>query len=1147
MEPILKEIFQKPIDRPIDGVIKADDEESIFNELEEYVITSEIEKNINNFLYEYNNFTNKNGVWISGFFGSGKSHLLKILSLLLENKKIDNKYPSEILSSKISNDVFLKSEIEKATIIPSKSILFNIDQKAAIISKQEIDALLTVFQSVLDEMCGYYSSDGYIAKFERDLDKKGLFNNFKNEFKKYSSDGITWEEGREEIGFCSEAVSKAFAKVSNQSDAACENIIETYLNSYKVSIDDFAGQVREFIDKQEKDFRLNFFIDEVGQFIADNAKLMVNLQTIAETLNTNCKGRAWIIVTAQEALDKVVGDVSSQQANDFSKIMARFDIRMPLTSQNVAEVIQKRLLSKNEKSLPLLEKIYSKESNNFGTLFNFSENSVNFRNFTDQDNFINSYPFIPYQYELFRESIKGLSEHNKFEGKHSSVGERSMLGVFRDVVISISDNQIGKLPTFDLMFKGIESALKSSVVTSIGVAENNIDNSLAIRILKILFLVKYYRQFKPTLNNLRILLIDKFEINFVEFNKSIIEALELLEKQTYIRRNNEEYEFLTDEEKDIEEEIKNTEIEINDIQKELSKVIFQRIISFAKIFDESSGNNFNYSKKIDNELYGQDYDLKINIITPFFQSDKKNSNLLFDVFNDDELIIKLPEDNKLFKEIEIYKKTEKFIIQNNRSGIDSIKLGILDQKGINNRERMDRIIISLQTLINEATLIIGDKTLDIKNTNHNQRIKEAFKFLVDKVYYNLSILNNHKYKSEDISGFYVSAKGGLSATNAQIEIFNYVNSRSKNSLRVSLKTIEEHFKRKSYGWSEIAILANIAGLLACKKVDLICDGNLVLEEDLINYLKNSRLRGNIIVQIKKEVSPEKTENLKIFFKDFFENIPTGKDASDLAEEIKNGLIILDKKLKGYKSQIMNFPFIEKYQEEFNLISNISESNTNEIINYLSSENNLIDIKINTIDPLSKFIDGNQGKIYSDVFIFHKNNKDNFIFLENDKAKRISQILNDPKCFLDNKIPVLKKLKTELEEEIIQIKIEETNRVVENFNSIKKQLNSIPQFNDAEEVKKEKIIDQIDQKILEIKKAIIISSIQAIYQNFEDIILPSLIEELDIKEDKKIVAISSLKFTKKKIILESEEDVIEHIKEYKKTILNEIISGNKIKI
>jgi len=129
MELNLKDIFEKRIDRPIDGVIKADDQESILNELEEYVITNEIGKNINYFLQEYNNYSNKNGVWISGFFGSGKSHLLKILSLLLENKAIENNYPSEILSSKISNDVFLKSEIQKTTNIPSKSILFNIDQK----------------------------------------------------------------------------------------------------------------------------------------------------------------------------------------------------------------------------------------------------------------------------------------------------------------------------------------------------------------------------------------------------------------------------------------------------------------------------------------------------------------------------------------------------------------------------------------------------------------------------------------------------------------------------------------------------------------------------------------------------------------------------------------------------------------------------------------------------------------------------------------------------------------------------------------------------------------------------------------------------------------------------------------------------------
>ena len=514
-----------------------------------------------------------------------------------------------------------------------------------------------------------------------------------------------------------------------------------------------------------------------------------------------------------EALDKVVGDVYSQQANDFSKIMARFDIRMPLTSQNVSEVIQKRLLSKNQKSLPFLEQIYSKESNNFGTLFNFSENSVNFKNYLNQDNFIQCYPFVPYQYDLFRESIKGLSDHNKFEGKHSSVGERSMLGVFRDVLISISDNQIGKLPSFDLMFKGIESALKSSVLTSITVAENNIGNDLAVRILKILFLVKYYRQFKPTLNNIRILLIDKFNINFIEFNKLISEALELLEKQTYIRRNNEEYEFLTDEEKDIEEEIKNTEIDSTDLQSELSRIIFQRLIINSKISHEESGNNFNFAKKIDGELQGQDHEISINVITPINELFEEDEALTLQSINTDELIIKLPDNNLLFQEILLFKKTEKFILQNQRSGLDSIKMGILEQKGIRNREMMSSIENGLQNLLSDAKLILRGEILEIKNNNSSLRLKEACKKLIEKVYFNISILRNHKYKDDDIKNFYLSAKNGLQPTEAQQIIYDYINAQKKNNQRNKLKTIIDWFSKKNYCLSILATLANVAGLI----------------------------------------------------------------------------------------------------------------------------------------------------------------------------------------------------------------------------------------------------------------------------------------------------------------------------------------------
>ena len=103
----LRTLFSKPIDRPIDGVIKADDESSLLNELEEYVVTNEIAKNISKFLSEYNQYTHKNGVWISGFFGSGKSHLLKMLSIVLEDKNVEEQRASDIFLQKLGLHIFL--------------------------------------------------------------------------------------------------------------------------------------------------------------------------------------------------------------------------------------------------------------------------------------------------------------------------------------------------------------------------------------------------------------------------------------------------------------------------------------------------------------------------------------------------------------------------------------------------------------------------------------------------------------------------------------------------------------------------------------------------------------------------------------------------------------------------------------------------------------------------------------------------------------------------------------------------------------------------------------------------------------------------------------------------------------------------------
>ena len=577
----LKTIFKKPVDRPIEGVIKADDEASLRLEIEEYVLTNEVEKRLESFLDAYNNYEGANGVWVSGFFGSGKSHLLKMLALLLENREIDGVPAIDLFLPKCVDNEILRGDLKRAVAIPSKSILFNIDQKADVISKTQIDALLAVFVKVFDEMCGYYGKQGHIAQFERDLDSRGLYEEFKTAYQVIS--GKDWHKGREQALLESQSIAKAYAKVTGDPETAALGILDKYRSQYRVSIEDFADQVKAYVDRQSPDFRLNFFVDEVGQYIAENVKLMTNLQTIAESLATKCRGRAWVIVTAQEDMNTVVGEMGHQQSNDFSKIQARFANRMKLTSADVAEVIQKRLLLKNDEGVQLLSDVYHSQANNFKTLFDFADGSQTYRNFQDRDHFIHSYPFIPYQFALFQAAIANLSQHNAFEGKHSSVGERSMLGVFQQVAIQIGSHEIGQLATFDQMFEGIRTALKTNIQRAILQSEKHLDSPFAIRLLKTLFLVKYVKEFKPTLRNLCVLMLDGFNQDLPQLRKTVEEALNLLEQQTYIQRNGEFYEYLTDEEKDVEQEIKNTEVESTEVAAELEKIVFDHVIKNKKI------------------------------------------------------------------------------------------------------------------------------------------------------------------------------------------------------------------------------------------------------------------------------------------------------------------------------------------------------------------------------------------------------------------------------------------------------------------------------------------------------------------------------------------------------------------------------------
>src|SRR5690606_7432620 len=108
---------------------------------------------------------------------------------------------------------------------------------------------------------------------------------------------------------------------------------------------------------------------------------------------------------------------------------------------------------------------------NFRTLFDFVEGR-HYPNYRDEEHFVGTYPFVAYQFPLFQAAIEGISDHNIFEGRNSSVGERSMLGVVQEVATALKDEPLGKLASFDQMFAGIRASLKSASQRAILNAEN---------------------------------------------------------------------------------------------------------------------------------------------------------------------------------------------------------------------------------------------------------------------------------------------------------------------------------------------------------------------------------------------------------------------------------------------------------------------------------------------------------------------------------------------------------------------------------------------------------------------------------------------------------------------------------------------------
>lgn len=1156
----INSIFQKNINRNIETVIKADDRDHISDEVAEYVITNEISKKIREFFSAYNSYAGANGVWISGFFGSGKSHLLKILSYVLENKEFEGYSSGDLFAEKIEDDQMLKGDVLAACKIPSESILFNIDQQAQITSKEDANAILEVFYKVFYDHLGYYGFIPHVAEFEMWLDDEGILDDFKNKFK--SKNGNQWDDVRKNYFDIKlqQDLSAVLGEIKNVGPEDYIDVLDKLEENHKQSIEDFCNRVQQYISKQERGFRLNFFVDEVGQYISDNTKLMLNLQTIAESLATKTKGSSWILVTSQEDMEAIVGDMNKSQQNDFSRIQARFKIKIPLTSANVDEVIEKRLLKKNEDAKTELKKVFGKESDHLRTIYSFSDAGVQFKGYKDDHDFINKFPFLPYQFDLFQQCRRALSTHNAFQGKHSSVGERSMLGVFQQVTQKLGDSGLTDLVSFDRMFEGIRNELKGEIQSSILVAENNLDNSFAIRVLKTLFLVKYYSSFKTTKRNVSVLLIDSYSVDLKEHDKNIDEALNLLENQSYIQRNGDLYEFLTDDEKDVEQEIKEVDADDQAVNQLLKEILFDEVIRDNKIKFEENKQDYKFTSKIDGAVLGREEELGIEIITPNYHYYNEVNEMATQTMGLSLMRLLMPEDGVFIKDAKMYIRTGKYIKQNQSTSLKAERKRILHDKSVQNIERRSNLVKLANQLLSRSEVFINGTTQELGATSDGKtKVIKAFQILVKTVYPNLKMLGNQQYSEDTVRRIISSTQDDLFGTDdttiseAENEILIVLDRRKKQSDRTSLNDLKNHFGMKPFGWYPNAVWSMVARLYKRGKIEMKQDSNLLEDNQVITALLISSNYGNTLLEVQKDVDPKLIKELKTLYSEAFDESCPYQEAKDIAVGFKDKLSVLHQEVNGLIQNSNNYPFLvllEPIQDKLRSWS--GKDYTYFLLSRQEYEDNLLDAKEDLLDPIRKFMNGDQKKIYDEIRLIVNSDTTNLSFVDGDEMEQLRIVLNHDKPFLGTLIRDAKSTMDTLKEKI-QSKIkEERELATERVNTIITHFEIKTEFTQLNDNQKEDLLSPFKTALEEIRDERFISNIRNIAQNVQDQTEPRQLTRLQRltsvgEEQFEYIKASGIHISYDKRELKTNEDVDDYIETLREKYKEQISKNRRISL
>lgn len=544
----ISSLFANDIGRTIEEVIKVDqaDEDVIAGEIAEYVATDSIKRSFIEVLEAYQEAPQKSregaAVWVSGFFGSGKSSFAKLLGLALENRMVKGVPAADRLAKQIGDNrlsVVLKTIGEK---IPTHAVIFDVSTDRGIRSGDQM--LTEIMYRLFLESLGY-AKDIDLAELEIDLESDGRLEAFEAAFRTLY--GKEWRDERSLLSFAIGRASTVMSQLDPTTFPAADSWGKTRAKP-NVTTGLFAERVVDLMARRKPGHSLLFVVDEVGQFVARDVQKMLDLQAVVQQLGVKGRGKFWTVVTSQEKLSELVSGLDDKKI-ELARLMDRFPLQVHLEPSDISEVTSKRVLQKDAQAEATLGKLYD---DNRARLDVNSRISADVRlPMLSREGFIDLYPLLPYQIDLIIDIVSGL----RLQGgasHHVGGANRTIIKLAQQLLINpatdIAELDVGNLVRLDQVYDLISGNIGSDIRQKIDSIPARVKHPLAQPVAKVVCLLQFVKTVHRTPENIAAALVAG-----VDADSRLVEvrdALEELQKSQFVRLGDDGYRIPTPAEDD---------------------------------------------------------------------------------------------------------------------------------------------------------------------------------------------------------------------------------------------------------------------------------------------------------------------------------------------------------------------------------------------------------------------------------------------------------------------------------------------------------------------------------------------------------------------------------------------------------------------